>query len=260
VNGISIIDSYNNTFYANDVSSNAIYGFYISQSDNNSILHNTISANGRQISTHNSANLWDNGFEGNFWSNYTGVDTNLDGIGDTPHVIDSENRDAFPLMGKFHSFNTSLNHDVDIVSNSTVDGLEYLEANSTIKLRVSSTAADQAYGFCRISIPYSLIDPNNGSITVVIDNGQTPVVFLNNTLYDNGTHRWIYFTYSHSTHEILIVPELPASLILPLFMVAAVVATAACKRRRVRAVKNCRSCFLFLPNYDMYFRAAATAP
>ncbi len=31
--------------------------------------------------------LWDNGREGNYWSNYTGKDDNGDGVGDTSHVI-----------------------------------------------------------------------------------------------------------------------------------------------------------------------------
>jgi parallel beta-helix repeat protein len=32
--------------------------------------------------------IWDNGKEGNYWSNYTGFDLNFDGIGDTPHIVD----------------------------------------------------------------------------------------------------------------------------------------------------------------------------
>ena len=41
---------------------------------------------------------WDNGKEGNYWSNYTGADANRDGIGDTPHVINEKNTDNYPLM------------------------------------------------------------------------------------------------------------------------------------------------------------------
>lgn len=43
-------------------------------------------------------NQWDNGAEGNYWSDYTGVDGNGDGIGDTPYVIPSRGVDRFPLM------------------------------------------------------------------------------------------------------------------------------------------------------------------
>jgi hypothetical protein len=41
---------------------------------------------------------WDNGAMGNYWSDYSGVDQNNDGIGDTPYVIDENNKDSYPLM------------------------------------------------------------------------------------------------------------------------------------------------------------------
>jgi hypothetical protein len=87
-----------------------------------------------------------------------------------------------------------------------------------------------------VSIPTNLMYPYNGSISVIIDNGQTPVLFLNDTLYDNGTHRWIYFTYRPSTHEILMVPEFPIFLVLTLFMITAAIATATCRKRRSRCL------------------------
>jgi nitrous oxidase accessory protein NosD len=47
--------------------------------------------------------VWDNGKTGNYWSDYTGVDGNGDGIGDTQYVIDSfeghpRDVDRYPLM------------------------------------------------------------------------------------------------------------------------------------------------------------------
>ena len=42
-------------------------------------------------------NVWD----GNYWSNYTGTDTNRDGVGDTPHTIYENKMDNFPLMSAF---------------------------------------------------------------------------------------------------------------------------------------------------------------
>jgi nitrous oxidase accessory protein NosD len=41
---------------------------------------------------------WDDGKEGNFWSDYNGTDANHDGIGDTPYVFDVQNEDRYPLM------------------------------------------------------------------------------------------------------------------------------------------------------------------
>ena len=41
---------------------------------------------------------WDDGREGNYWSDYNGTDVNGDGIGDTAYVFDVQNEDRYPLM------------------------------------------------------------------------------------------------------------------------------------------------------------------
>jgi hypothetical protein len=45
-----------------------------------------------------STNMWDNGFEGNYWNDYQGIDSNHNGIGDAPHLIDANNQDRYPLV------------------------------------------------------------------------------------------------------------------------------------------------------------------
>jgi parallel beta-helix repeat protein len=67
----------------------------------NDFDHNDIQLNGCMCIDYNtteSPHNWDNGREGNFWSDYNGTDANHDGIGDTPYTIDVLNHDRYPLM------------------------------------------------------------------------------------------------------------------------------------------------------------------
>ncbi|MCW4007591.1 MAG: right-handed parallel beta-helix repeat-containing protein [Candidatus Bathyarchaeota archaeon] len=42
--------------------------------------------------------VWDNGTLGNNWDDYSGIDADNDGIGDTPYIIDGDNKDYYPLI------------------------------------------------------------------------------------------------------------------------------------------------------------------
>lgn len=238
--GLTISSCQDNSFYDNSFSGSSLDGTYISDSYNNTIFHNCFFGESGQVLCYdNSTNFWDNGLEGNFWSQYTGVDINKNGIGDTPEIVDSNNKDNYPLMGPFQILNTSLNNDVEIVSNSTITDFEYVASNKTIMLQVSNSTADQIGGFCRMKIPHALIDPFNSSIAIVIDNGETPVPFQNDTVFDDGSNRWIYFTYPMSTHSVSIstIPEFPSSLIMAFFMAATIFSIATYKKR-MRAKKE----------------------
>ena len=41
---------------------------------------------------------WNLDSNGNYWSDYIGIDENQDGIGDSPYIIDENNQDNYPLM------------------------------------------------------------------------------------------------------------------------------------------------------------------
>jgi len=108
-NGILLFESSNyNRIYGNNIAKYH-YGIRLESSSNNFIYHNNFVKNTDQVYTSNSVNVWDDGYPsgGNYWSDYTGVDlhsgpyqneTGSDGIGDTPYVIDANNRDHYPLM------------------------------------------------------------------------------------------------------------------------------------------------------------------
>jgi len=109
--GIRLQECTNNIIYGNMVANNTAYGVYALSSQNNTIYHNSFEDNAIQVSSETSLNSWDNGYPsgGNHWSNYTGIDdfsgpfqnqTGGDGIGDTPHIIDANNTDTYPLMNQ----------------------------------------------------------------------------------------------------------------------------------------------------------------
>ena len=103
-NGLNLVSSNNNIITGNTIYSN-YPGVELTKCANNTIFHNNFIENQGQINVHNlTSTSWDNGEEGNYWSNYQGLDSNGDGIGDTPALIASEFapyttiRDIYPLM------------------------------------------------------------------------------------------------------------------------------------------------------------------
>jgi parallel beta-helix repeat protein len=73
-------------------------GMELIYSPDNSIFHNNFINHTLQAFTEFSTDTWDNGRQGNHWSDYNGTDANGDEIGDTPYVVDENNVDDYPLM------------------------------------------------------------------------------------------------------------------------------------------------------------------
>jgi len=97
--GITLGYSSTNSIFANNIKKNS-KGIHIwNNSSDNVVYHNNFINNTNQVVSGNLVNVWDDGYPsgGNYWSNYTGVDTNGDAVGDTFHVIDANNTDRYPL-------------------------------------------------------------------------------------------------------------------------------------------------------------------
>jgi len=88
-----------NYFVNNTISGSNNCGIYIwNLADYNQFYHNNIINNMLQVDD-SCTNFWDNGAEGNYWSDYTGADNDGDGIGDTPYNINGgDNQDNYPLI------------------------------------------------------------------------------------------------------------------------------------------------------------------
>lgn len=105
-NGIYVY-CHNSSIYANTLTENDPAGIAIEKSSSyNKFYHNSLINNTRNVQTFailgkpSMHNTWDNGYPsgGNYWSDYTGVDANGDGIGDTPRGVYGNNTDRYPLI------------------------------------------------------------------------------------------------------------------------------------------------------------------
>ncbi|MFX1268994.1 MAG: NosD domain-containing protein, partial [Promethearchaeota archaeon] len=122
--GIYLVECNNNIISGNMVRDNSWDGINVAASSDNIITKNFIISNGMiglrvQLDSTNNIiyqnyfvenllgnaiddgvnNYWDNGEIGNYWDDYTGVDENNDGIGDTPYNIPglAGNKDYYPI-------------------------------------------------------------------------------------------------------------------------------------------------------------------
>ena len=224
---LGLESSYNNTFSENNIVNNE-KGVSLRYSSGNRFYHNNFLNNTVQAYSFPGdwSNVWDDGcfLGGNYWGDYAGVDSDDDGIGDVPYVIEGVNQDNCPLMGMFYSFDISVGCWVNVISNSTIEEFQYFGSNATIRMVVSNMTVNQTCGFCRILIPHDAL-PSSYNITI----NNNPVSY--DTVYENDTLSILYFGYEHSTVEIVItISEFQSSLILLLLMVATLLAVVICRK------------------------------
>lgn len=228
--GIYVHDSSNeNIFYENIVAYNARGAWIDSSTTPNTFYHNNFIDNIDQAYSP-VYTKWDNGTEeGNYWSDYMGIDTDGDGIGNTPYDM-TQGTDYYPLIIPTRPFPVvwdDVIYPVALLSNSTVSSFYFSQPSKEIGFYVKGLL--NTTGFCNVTIPMALL---RGSWTVKIDN-----TTITPTIADNGTHTFLYFNYNHSIYLVKIIgtwviPEFPAAIFLPLFIVVTLVAAVLMKRRK----------------------------
>ena len=117
INGNTITNNYegiglgassnNNSINGNNIKDNAD-GIQLQDSSKNTVYHNNFINNTVQVDdwTPEQANFWDNGREGNYWSDYllrypNAAQIDSTNVMDTPYVIDANNQDNYPLMNRY---------------------------------------------------------------------------------------------------------------------------------------------------------------
>ena len=115
----------NNTFFANDLLHNACgaeVGYLEGSPTNCTLHHNNFIDSIQQVSTRESktyipgiwsepfnlTGVFDDGYEGNYWRDYVGTDSDGDGKGDTPYFIDMNRKDNYPLISPFDISSASI--------------------------------------------------------------------------------------------------------------------------------------------------------
>ena len=223
--GISLSDhSRGYTITGNTITENR-YGLYLLISEDNTLYHNSFINNTKNAyqAVGSYTNFWDNGFEGNHWSNYTGVDSEHDGIGDSWYEIDEDNTDHYPLMGTFFDFNATSRYHVQTICNSTIAHFRF---NDTA-ISFDVTGKNGTVGFCRIRIPRALL---NDTYRVFVNGMEVQHTLLP---HSNSTYNYLYFNYIHSTQEVIIIPEFPSFLFLPLFIISTLLTVIVYRREHL---------------------------
>ena len=236
--------------HGNVISSNTVSdcwnGIEFEGGTGNTIFGNNFERNWNQVYGSFAGNSFNESSEGNYYSDYKGKDVNQDGIGDTPYVSEYfpnsfANVDYYPLVGRFHNFAVSTLagglQTLTVISNSTVStlSLDYsVPTSNDIQsdqpfIRFLVTGEDGTVGFSRVMIPRVVM--NSSSYIVFVGNRQVNVMELPNS---NNFYACLYFTYVHSTHQILVfIPEFTSLLVLPLFTIVTLLAAIFYKKKYV---------------------------
>jgi len=163
----------------------------IYSSTDNHFYRNDFGNSGRQVAIVHGQwpNIWDNSSlpEGNYWDDYSGTDTDGNGIGDVPYTIDANNTDGYPLINPFHPRVYNLNSSRNYV---------------TIKDAIGSPTTLDGH---TVTVDEGIFHEN-----VLIDK---PLHLVgksrSGTIIDGGTSTTVLITANDVTFQNFTVPKLP---------------------------------------------------
>jgi len=213
--GIYVIDSKNNDIHGNTITDNAM-GVLITSSSSrfNTFYHNNFINNPTQAQSFG-LNTWDNGAEGNYWSDYEDRYPNAEeidgsGIWDTPYTAYMEVNDEYPLMKPWSLYRTfpvpwdGQTYYATTFCNATVASFKFNQ--SLIQISFNVTGPSDTISFCNVTIPNTLL---GGDFKVLVNSSLTYYIPTS-----NATHNSLYFAIEfQSTSKVQIIATKLGSVI-----------------------------------------------
>ncbi|RLI40471.1 hypothetical protein DRO69_12825 [Candidatus Bathyarchaeota archaeon] len=234
--GVVLDNSQNTKIIGNNIASNSRSGILLSSSSDYLIYHNNFINNSMHVYVHSlrtGNHSWDNGYPsgGNYWDDYVGK--NMKGVGYPPYPV-ADSQDNYPLMGPINIFDAGVwnnqSKEIHIVSNSTVSDFQFDTSHKIISFNV--IGVDYTAGFCRVTIPKYIVQDWWQNEYVVLVNGQQ-IAF---ETFTDAEDVYLYFTYQHSEHNVIIVPEYSLLNALVLFIVVTTMILGICRKKRIYGI------------------------
>jgi parallel beta-helix repeat protein len=191
--GIRLFDSSSNTFYHNNF-------------DNTQNVYDS----GLDHYDYLSINAWDDGEEGNFWSDYNGTDADGNGIGDTPYNVESLNQDRYPLMKPWDPaipFDTvppriSIISPVHKVYNESIVSLSFLVNEASSSMSYSLDGQD------------NVTTAGNTTLSELPNGAHSITFYATDKAGNTGASDTIYFTVSEPFPTTLVVASVTSVAVI----------------------------------------------
>jgi len=164
------------------------------------------------------ANAWDDGKEGNYWSDYNGTDANGDDIGDIPYIINENNQDNYPLMNPI-----AIPEFIDItppnISIISPENKTYRVSDVPLTFTVSKPFSWIGYsldGQANVTIA------GNTTLTGLSDGSHSLTVYAEDIDGNVGASETIYFTIEVGSEGTSQIEHLPATWIAAAIAITAI--------------------------------------
>ena len=206
---VYMLDTNHNVIVGNSFIDNNGFAIRWSHSYNNTFFYNNFINNGAETGLQVSNpwlygsgdfeyNTWDNGFEGNYWSDYTtrylnATEVNGSGIWNVPFFINEVNIDGFPLTEQFdiELATTRLFKPPEIYVTSP-ENMTYNAANG-FSLNFTANKETLWIGYS-LDSKTNMTITGNTTLTKLSDGSHTLIVYANDIYGNMGSSDTIYFS------------------------------------------------------------------